>query len=403
MFKWLTTSKKGFTLVELLIVIVLLGLGVFAMANIFIVAYRSYDKSEERYAKQETVKNMAEYFRKNAKIGAANNATIFDNLGVLPTGDNVDDGYSYIYAVPMFINDAATGEDDKYIEYTYGMDTTGLTCAGSRVYILQKKQKRANALCLNPSVPICLDFSVYKADSGDGAGFENKAGVLVNIAATERDAEFETNNTAGYFYPSSSDDIFYDVDVAYHFPNMVTAKNPIVVNASSGERDSEGKLIADDATVDGAQVSCADKGCVLRIVIDTLLSGDESEADASVSSFCFIATASYGVDSGEVGLLCDFRDKCLLTNPLGQAFVKAYYTISPPIADFIAENETLKAVVRGALKPLVVVAEYSLNPEMLAEVLPGFLIYALGGGAFVITYSVRRKKRLHAHSDDSVD
>ena len=46
-----------------------------------------------------------------------------------------------------------------------------------------------------------------------------------------------------------------------------------------------------------------------------------------------------------------------MTNPVGRAFVKFYYAVSPPIADFIATNETLKAVVRGALSPLVWMSE----------------------------------------------
>nr|QNO54737.1 hypothetical protein FCNABNJO_00003 [Methanosarcinales archaeon ANME-1 ERB7] len=38
----------------------------------------------------------------------------------------------------------------------------------------------------------------------------------------------------------------------------------------------------------------------------------------------------------------------------GRAFVKTYYTLSPPLADVIRENAGLRTVVRGGfVKPLV--------------------------------------------------
>ncbi|MBU1043272.1 MAG: Ig-like domain-containing protein [Candidatus Omnitrophica bacterium] len=69
---------------------------------------------------------------------------------------------------------------------------------------------------------------------------------------------------------------------------------------------------------------------------------------------CFIATAAFGTYmEPEVQVLRDFRDEYLLTNYLGSEFVKFYYRNSPPIADFIAQNETLKKIIRIGLKPLI--------------------------------------------------
>jgi len=77
--------------------------------------------------------------------------------------------------------------------------------------------------------------------------------------------------------------------------------------------------------------------------------------------FCFIATAAYGTETAaELDILRDFRDQVLLKNALGSLFVGAYYEVSPPIADFIAENEFLRAVVReGFINPIVELLQWS--------------------------------------------
>jgi hypothetical protein len=69
---------------------------------------------------------------------------------------------------------------------------------------------------------------------------------------------------------------------------------------------------------------------------------------------CFIATAAYGSYlHPQVQVLRQFRDEWLLTNAPGRAFVTAYYRFSPPLADFIAQHEVLKLLVRLLLAPLI--------------------------------------------------
>ena len=73
---------------------------------------------------------------------------------------------------------------------------------------------------------------------------------------------------------------------------------------------------------------------------------------------CFIATAAWGSElHPRVVALRRFRDQYLMTNLPGRLFVKGYYAVSPPLADFIAEHERLRMFVRWGLAPLVVVAE----------------------------------------------
>lgn len=70
---------------------------------------------------------------------------------------------------------------------------------------------------------------------------------------------------------------------------------------------------------------------------------------------CFIASAAYETPMAkEIQILRRFRDEYLLTNPAGQGLVDIYYTISPPIADFITGHPILKPVVRAGLRPMVI-------------------------------------------------
>ncbi|MEN6319736.1 MAG: choice-of-anchor D domain-containing protein, partial [Syntrophaceae bacterium] len=74
---------------------------------------------------------------------------------------------------------------------------------------------------------------------------------------------------------------------------------------------------------------------------------------------CFIATAAYGTYlDHHVNVLRDFRDRYLLTNSLGKAFIHYYYGYSPPVADFIEKHENFRIAVRWALTPVVYCIEY---------------------------------------------
>jgi len=79
--------------------------------------------------------------------------------------------------------------------------------------------------------------------------------------------------------------------------------------------------------------------------------------------WCFIATAAYGTETAsQLDILRDFRDQVLLKSALGSRFVTAYYRVGPPVADFIAKSDFLRAVVREVLiDPVVNLLQWSQN------------------------------------------
>ena len=76
---------------------------------------------------------------------------------------------------------------------------------------------------------------------------------------------------------------------------------------------------------------------------------------------CFIATAAYGTEAAaEIDVLLAFRDEVLLENSLGSQLVELYYQTSPPVADFISENDVLRTLVRElVIDPLVSIATFT--------------------------------------------
>lgn len=85
---------------------------------------------------------------------------------------------------------------------------------------------------------------------------------------------------------------------------------------------------------------------------------------------CFIATATYGSDlEPHVYKLRAFRDRYLLTNTAGRAFLRFYYQHSPAWAEAISQSALLRAVARALLTPLIYVVAYPLIAALICLVL----------------------------------
>lgn len=87
---------------------------------------------------------------------------------------------------------------------------------------------------------------------------------------------------------------------------------------------------------------------------------DDGEVSKSCQGFCdcFIATAAWGswMDP-HVASLRQFRDEVLMPRAAGRAFVAFYYRHSPPLAAIIGRHDSLRAITRAALAPVVFAIE----------------------------------------------
>ncbi len=84
-------------------------------------------------------------------------------------------------------------------------------------------------------------------------------------------------------------------------------------------------------------------------------SGGGGDSDSSSGGGgCMIATAVYGSPlAPEVCVLREFRDRHLLTNRPGKAFVSVYYRWSPPMADYISRHTGARMAARCLLGAII--------------------------------------------------
>lgn len=92
---------------------------------------------------------------------------------------------------------------------------------------------------------------------------------------------------------------------------------------------------------------------------------------------CFISTAAFGSPfHAKVAKFREFRDKVLSKTTWGQNFIQFYYKNSPPLANYIAQNETLRAATRILLWPLWIFSILAIQVGMLGAI--SVVIFSIG-------------------------
>lgn len=96
-----------------------------------------------------------------------------------------------------------------------------------------------------------------------------------------------------------------------------------------------------------------------EITISVSSEDDSDTVTVNSSDPCFIATAAYDTPAAsEIDVLRDFRDDVLKQTWAGGQFVDAYYTMSPPIADWVRATPRRRRLVRECfVSPLVSVVK----------------------------------------------
>jgi len=83
------------------------------------------------------------------------------------------------------------------------------------------------------------------------------------------------------------------------------------------------------------------------------------------SSCCACASAYASTDDGRLNVIRQFRDRYLMTNPVGRGLAALYYNVfSPPVAHFINDYPAVKPVARVALSPVVAISTVAVDTTL---------------------------------------
>jgi len=93
---------------------------------------------------------------------------------------------------------------------------------------------------------------------------------------------------------------------------------------------------------------------------------------------CFIATAAYGYYSDpNVQALRQFRDRYLLTNESGRAFVHWYYTHGPAAAAWLDDHPEFKPMVRAALLPAIGISFFLIKTPVTLKLGLALMVFCV--------------------------
>jgi hypothetical protein len=220
----------------------------------------------------------------------------------------------------------------------------------------------AGVICITPS-KLCADYN----DNELAADHDYK-GKILDLSAKIEDIDREPLTDRAYLTMDCGiiTDVWCYFDTAYESQLVPLKKGDYVV----------------------VRGTCAGKDMFERISLEHCTSAEVIESPVD-DGWCFIATAAYGsYMDGHVNVLRQFRDSYMMTNPAGRGLVSVYYSVSPPLAQFIDDNPSLKPVVRAGLWPAVTLSTVAVNTTLVQKIaiIGGWILISIA-----IVWLVRRR------------
>ncbi len=372
----LNTLKKkqgGFTLVELMVTILILGLVLLMTVQLSNAFFRRYRMIEARWKAQNAALHVMQYFELRSE--ALNNSATISLFRTEKPQPPVKQA-NHDPKLPLAVMQGVPNEGNDTYAYIYAQspDPTNPD-AGSLIYVLErgagKKPVSLTRYLLDEDVPLDISFHVATAPVG-----VKKEGTEENPSYVYGDGEDAYLRATVDVLISTPPSIGgnYELKTSFTMNNM--AKNQKVNYENNGDitqtagdigvagwtnekLNNEGLCPVDTAHYASAQMPAN----VLRYVsTKSFLESQNVEGagiDIQGAGLCFGKLSMRGsrYEAQAVGALHDFRDNVLAKTELGNQIIDAYYnTWSPALVNMAAEHPALLKVGKCVLLPVSLVA-----------------------------------------------
>jgi uncharacterized repeat protein (TIGR01451 family)/CSLREA domain-containing protein len=282
----------------------------------------------------------------NTKMLAISSSTISHNTatgtgggGVNSNGHNLDSGTSCAFAMA---GDRSNTSGSVGILGDHGgtTDTIDLSTGSAAI------DAADNAAC-----PATDQRGVARPADGDG-----NSTATCGIGAYESSApvDLAVSVSDGADCVDEGDALTYTIVVTNNGPGA--ASNVTLTCAVGALAANASATFTLNASADTVQL-ISSTASVTASEADANTANNTFEDSTRVNCDCAIATAAHGSPlAADVETLRVFRDRYLMTNTAGRAFMQWYYRVSPPAADLIRRHEWARTAARGVLTPVTALA-----------------------------------------------
>jgi len=252
---------------------------------------------------------------------------------------------------------------------SFNIETTANITGYPFMYPIPSEFCGANLQEIGDDVKVIIHWSPmneFCGAGGPGTPYDDRfPATIVTITATGTSASISPSS--GEFNIDDPGNVTAEIDWGPHAISV--ADITVGLDTLTVDEDYYVEAYFDEDTTSALTIDADYLAEALENVGDTVVlnvefsTGEDGKLtiEAVGTPLCFIATAAYGTpEAEEINIIREFRDVVLRPNSLGAELVSLYYEASPPIAEFISQNEALRTAVRvGFIDPIVAILNWS--------------------------------------------
>ena len=393
------SDRRGFTLTELMVTIVIMALVAGTIALIAGNIWKRYRLVENRFIVQTEVKAIADAFTADASTGSLATSTnvdlLYEELDAVKTNkqfascpelgtfeENEEThaltfekrAKSYIAQLETKANSgAALSADEKM--YLNGYKYTYLFIYDDHFYVLNGNKDVAYRFCYTDEIEVDIKYKVsvdaFKQvlDSASGKYVESDTrtdlrphsyinAVTVSIGSNPEQYDFRYELMTSFSLKNINGNNYVNMNS----PDGTKLTSAYVAGYTDGEVSNypSGNRLETGVTYSYLQSDAT----VIKYIALSEFNSSNATGNSGTSGVGFNCSTSFlmmgsKVGEGVLNTLRDFRDNTLRGNALGELVIEKYYAWSPDIIGFLSNHRIIRDIAAQAVKDTAYIIEMS--------------------------------------------